>query len=214
MVSQNQEKQFCRKSEQVPCLYITWLTIYDSSYVIDHFIHLESMPARAYKLLFFYFRYDMESSADSVICELLRQFCSGDDQIPSAVEDMNTRYESTAEMPSIAKLLKVFQAVVEQSKYEVIVVIDALDECSWLSIRDMLKALKSLSEATITNLHLFITSDPYTVTQDNLRPELSLSMDQLLNRYITEQVGMLSHRMTNRTRRQLERVLLENSSGM
>jgi hypothetical protein len=202
---------------KLPFPPITWLILYCSSCVIDHFIYLESMQPHTYKPLFFYFRIDMESSADSVFRELLRQFCSGEDQIPSAVEEMNTRYESTAEMPSITDLLKVFRSVVEKSKYEVIVVIDALDECSTLSIRDMHKALQSLWEATITNLHLFVNS------RSNLRIEkylyrapcikIEVESRQDLDRYVAERVGMVSDRMSVSERTQLETVLLMSSRG-
>ncbi|CCD45202.1 hypothetical protein BofuT4_P009190.1 [Botrytis cinerea T4] len=129
-----------------------------SSSVIDHFIYLGSMPAHNFKLLFFYFQYNMESKADLVFRELLRQFCSGEDQIPSAVEDMTTKYDSTSEMPSIDDTLVIFRSVIKESKKKVIVVIDALDECPQLSRGDMLNALLSCNGANIPNLYFFISS--------------------------------------------------------
>ena len=176
------------------------------------------MPAHNFKLLFFYFRHDIESSADSVFRELLRQFCSGKDQIPSAVEDMTTIYNSTSEMPSIDDLLVVFRSVIKESKDKVLVVIDALDECSQLSRGNMLNALLSLSEANIPNLYFFISSRPEWEIYHALRHALCMHMIEEsrrdLERYVTEQISIFSDLMSINERTELEEQLLYRSHDM
>ncbi|KAL2073179.1 hypothetical protein VTL71DRAFT_10503 [Oculimacula yallundae] len=148
-----------------------------SSFVIDHF---KSLPLYTHKLLFYYCQFG-RSSADSIFRELLHQFCAGEDQIPSAIEKLNTRYESMTEAPSVTDLLVVFQSVVEESVYEVIVVIDALDECSAMSRSLLLQALSSLSRASVPNLHLLVCSRKEAEIFHHLH--FSLQID--LNRFMT-----------------------------
>jgi hypothetical protein len=176
------------------------------------------MPAHNFKLLFFYFRYNMESSADSVFRELLHQFCSGGDQIPSAVEDITTRYDSTSEMPSIDDLLVVFRSVIKESKDKVIVVIDALDECSLLLRDDMLNALRSFSEANIPNLYFFISSRPerdiHHAAGNSLHIHMTSESQGDIKHYIVERISIFSDLMSINERTELKWQLLEKSEGM
>lgn len=120
-------------------------------------------------MVYFYFTYKAESNAATLLQELLLQLCLGEEPLPEPVDDLHARYESTTQLPTIQELIEVFCSVINLLKYDVFVIIDALDECSKLSRRDIQMAIMLLQGANLSKFHLFVSSRPRPEIESSLR---------------------------------------------
>ena len=109
---------------------------------------------------YFYFDFNDTStmSVANLLRSLIRQICTGEASVPTIVQTICSRYRASGLQPSIKILLSTLSTVIAESRNEVFIILDALDEYPIERRYEMLATLKKLVETKLSCLHILVTS--------------------------------------------------------
>ncbi|KAB2580446.1 hypothetical protein DBV05_g845 [Lasiodiplodia theobromae] len=122
-----------------------------SKFLIDH-----QLP-RSATICYFFFKDQDQNTLKQVICSLIHQLLFNS---PAQLHDLRSVSSNTIEMPS--RLKGIFkQLLIGTEDKEVVIVLDALDECSQDGLEELVYLLKTHRLHQISNVKFLLTARPY-----------------------------------------------------
>jgi hypothetical protein len=177
---------------------------------------LRSEEVERYGVAYIYCNYKSDAAQDttSLLASILKQLCQCQPPTLNVVEELYQKHSRTGTKPSLDDLNNTLQIVTAQFPY-VYVVVDALDECSTDTRRQLLDILFGLQKAVDIRL---MTTSRYVEEgyfKDSLRLEVRSSPEDI-KRFVEGQIYRLPAciRQDNTLQEDVKTRIVEAADGM
>lgn len=140
-------------------------SIISSSTIIEDVKYSSEANDSTAMIVYYYFDFGdaRKQSARGCLCSLMKQICALSKNVPSAILRLYARYDSGQREPPLDALQATFREILESLVDHIYVVVDALDECTDLSV--LLDVVEILREWNIETLHALFACRPQTVIE-------------------------------------------------